>query len=168
MACRSVVLLILSMGVNVFLLVHSNQNTSPGSQVTKHDHATDPYGAPYAQLGVMDRAKDQQAKQSLQKFLEDKSKNSCKNLTPDGYSYEWVDLASDDQTQVRIKYGCNHPDSNATAVYKDGKWQMTDITNQWDMIGNPSCALVNKYSIAKELAPVCFTDDGAKGFYTVR
>lgn len=149
-------LLVVSLTANIILLDTRSSDTlaENANQQT-----------PYIELGRMSRTKDTVAKDKLKVFLNNQSNSGCKGITNGGKSYEQVGVVSDDQTQIRIKYGCYYPDSNSIAIYKNGEWQMAETTNQWDEYGNPTCAMVAKFSVTKKIAPVCFMDDGV---YRVR
>lgn len=156
-----VVILVASLLANVVLVLQQQKNAS-----------IDGDGMAYARLGgVMERARDPVAKEKLQEYLtQESNKSGCLAAGMDtDKGYYWVNTVSDDQTQVRIKFGCSMPIFSTTfAVYKDGAWSGTEVTNQWDMYGNPTCAVADTNAIAKELAPVCFDAQESTVTYRVR
>ena len=93
---------------------------------------------------------------SLDEFLTTAAKkdisSNCKK------SYYWVMAFSDDRKQVLLNYGCENPDSRMFAVQESGKWKFISPTNQFDMFGVPLCSHVNENNIAKNIAPVCYSE----------
>lgn len=73
-------------------------------------------------------------------------------------SYYWVTAFSDDRNQVLLNYGCENPGSRMFAVQESGKWKFISPTNQFDMLGIPLCSHVNENDIAKNIAPVCYSE----------
>lgn len=73
-------------------------------------------------------------------------------------SYYWVMAFSDDRKQVLLNYGCENPGSRMFAVQESGKWKFISPTNQFDMFGVPLCSHVNENDIAKNIAPVCYSE----------
>lgn len=73
-------------------------------------------------------------------------------------SYYWVMAFSDDRKQVLLNYGCGNPSSRMFAVQESGKWKFISPTNQFDMFGVPLCSHVNENDIAKNIAPVCYSE----------
>ena len=73
-------------------------------------------------------------------------------------SYYWVMAFSDDRKQVLLNYGCENPGSRMFAVQESGKWKFISPTNQFDMFGVPLCSHVNENNIAKNIAPVCYSE----------
>jgi hypothetical protein len=70
-------------------------------------------------------------------------------------SYYNVLLASSDEKQVLLKYGCPFPNARMFAVNENGEWKTLSPTNQFDMLGVPSCEHVETNSIERSIAPIC-------------
>lgn len=105
---------------------------------------------------------------NLQSFLENLAQKDAEHECNSYYS---VLMASDDETQVLLDYGCDHPGSRMFAVNEGGMWRTISPTNQFDLFGVPTCDQVNGNSISKTLAPVCVTwpdEAGASPVYSVR
>ena len=75
-----------------------------------------------------------------------------------GKVYYWVSAFSDDRKQVLLNYGCDNPGSRMFAVQTSGEWKFISPTNQFDMLGIPLCGHVNENNIAKNIAPVCYSE----------
>ena len=73
-------------------------------------------------------------------------------------SYYWVMAFSDNRKQVLLNFGCENPGSRMFAVQESGKWKFISPTNQFDMFGVPQCSHVNENNIAKNIAPVCYSE----------
>ena len=73
-------------------------------------------------------------------------------------AYYWVAAFSDDKKQVLLNYGCENPGSRMFAVQESGKWKFISPTNQFDMLGIPLCKHVSENNIAKNIAPVCYSE----------
>ena len=93
---------------------------------------------------------------SLDEFLTTAAKKdislNCKK------SYFWVTAFSDDRKQVLLNYGCENLGSRMFAVQESGKWKFISPTNQFDMLGIPLCSHVSENNIAKNIAPVCYSE----------
>ena len=81
----------------------------------------------------------------------EKSLHSCDVV------YHQVTLATADETQVLLNYGCNHPMARMFAVHGADGWELISPTDQFDIFGIPLCAHVEEHTISPEIAPVCST-----------
>lgn len=66
-----------------------------------------------------------------------------------------VVMASSDEKQVLLKYGCHYPSGTMFAVNENGTWRTISPTNHFDMLEIPECSYVDENKIDKILAPVC-------------
>lgn len=84
--------------------------------------------------------------------------------------YHEVMAASPDEKQVLLGYGCDQPGARMFAVQTDGQWELLSPTNQFDLLGIPSCEHVDGNGIDSSIAPVCvdFGEDEATNSYRVR
>lgn len=82
--------------------------------------------------------------------------------------YHNVIVASPDETQVLLAYGCGDPGSRMFAVQIDGTWKTLSPTNQFDLFGIPLCDHVNSNNIDRSIAPVCATELSESISYQVR
>ena len=73
-------------------------------------------------------------------------------------TYYRVSAFSADRKQVLLEYGCGNPNARMFAVQESGKWKFISPTNQFDMLGIPLCSHVSENNIAKNIAPVCYTE----------
>lgn len=128
----------------------------------------------FVSLGMMeykivgDRAikRNDAAVRELREFLTaDAKKSLSENCKSVHYNLQ---LASPDETQLYLKYGCDYPSAQMFAIKENEGWKLISPTNQFDMFGLPECGYVDKYTIHVSLAPVCFTDTGKELKYTVR
>lgn len=93
---------------------------------------------------------------SLDKFL---TKAAIKDISSNcKKSYFWVMAFSDDRKQVLLNYGCENPSSRMFAVQESGEWKFITPTDQFDMLGVPLCSHVDDNNIAKNIAPVCYSE----------
>lgn len=128
----------------------------------------------FVSLGMMeykivgDRAikRDDETVRELREFL---TADAKKSLSDNCKSVHYnLQLASPDETQVYLKYGCEYASAPMYAIKGNGRWRTISPTNQFDMFGLPECSYVDKHAIHVSLAPVCFTDTGKELKYTVR
>lgn len=91
---------------------------------------------------------------SLQAFLQEKADEAARHDSCSVAHYN-VMLASTDETQVLLDYGCGQPGSRMFAVNEGGEWRTISPTNQFDMLGIPACEHVNEHGIDRSIAPVC-------------
>lgn len=85
--------------------------------------------------------------------------------------YYNVIVASVDEDQVLLNYGCGSPNARMFAVKKDTTWKLISPTNHFDMFGIPECSHVYQNGIDVAIAPVCgdgITTGDGKGSYVVR
>lgn len=104
---------------------------------------------------------------SLKAFLEAEVKKSDPKKCDAVYN---VILASSDEKQVLLDYGCEFPGARMFAVNENGAWRTVSPTNHFDMFGIPECDYVNTNHIDKALAPVCvhWGDEDTPMTYSVR
>ncbi|MDQ3065192.1 MAG: hypothetical protein M3Q36_02890 [bacterium] len=85
--------------------------------------------------------------------------------------YHNVIVASPDEKEVLLDFGCTHPGSRMFAVQREGKWQLLSPTNQFDLFGIPRCEYVDSNNIDRSIAPVCTSqslDGTSSNEYSVR
>ena len=105
---------------------------------------------------------------NLKGFLVDAANESLSENCEPHYA---VMAASDDEKQVLLGYGCGSPSARMFAVNENSKWRTISPTNQFDVLGIPSCEHVNGNAISQKLAPVCVNGLGGEGTeltYTTR
>lgn len=86
-------------------------------------------------------------------------------------SYYNVVLASEDEKQILLEYGCPYPNARMFAVNDGSEWRTISPTNHFDIFGVPECSYVNGNNIDRSLAPVCVNWGGEADetiSYTVR
>lgn len=92
----------------------------------------------------------------LRNFLKSEAKNDGCNADS---SYQ-VMAASEDETQVLLRYGCGTASARMFAVLLEGTWQTISPTNQFDILGTPRCEHVDEHNIDTSIAPVCVNGHG--------
>lgn len=102
----------------------------------------------------------------LKKFLITEGNKSVGPNCPTVYHN--VIIASPDEKQVLLGYGCGDPGSRMFAVEKEGNWKTLSPTNQFDLFGIPLCDHVNSDNIDRSIAPVCATELTERISYEVR
>lgn len=86
-------------------------------------------------------------------------------------SHYSVMVASEDEKQVLLGYGCDYPSARMFAVNEGGEWRTISPTNQFDMLGMPECSHVDENEIDRSIAPVCVDrpqGEEASATYSVR
>ncbi len=103
---------------------------------------------------------------SLKSFL---SKTAKKDISLGcESSYYNVVAASKDDNQVLLRYGCGYPGANMFAVRDGQDWKAISPTNQFNDFGMPNCDYVQSNNISKDIAPVCYSNNGEVDTYAVR
>lgn len=75
--------------------------------------------------------------------------------------YHNVLMASADEQQVLLNYGCSYPSARMFAVRENERWKLITPTNQFDTFGVPLCAHVDANSIDRTIAPICANENPA-------
>lgn len=108
-----------------------------------------------------DRAteREDETTESLRNYLEQRAeKNLSLGCTTVNYS---VMAHTEDESQVLLRYGCNHPTARTFLVRSGSTWEGVSPTNQFDAFGIPKCEHVEDNGISKEIAPVCVNGWGS-------
>lgn len=111
--------------------------------------------------------RDDETTKSLKNFLQTLAKKDTKFCDV----YYNVIAANSDETQVRVRYGCEHPVGSMFIVRDADSWKTISPTNHFDLFDIPECSYVDEHQIDKSIAPVCvnFADDrGAAASYSTR
>lgn len=162
---------------NFFLIVGVLLGMIAGVYMVKlfgGDDTTTSNTAPLVSLGALEydfangkaTKRSNPAVSSLKAFLTDKAAKDCISLEPTQYQ---VIAATKDVSQVLIGYGCGDSSAHMFAQRTGNEWRFVSPTNHFGTLyGLPECGYVKGNGISRQIAPVCYTVDGADLKYHVR
>jgi hypothetical protein len=93
---------------------------------------------------------------NLRNFLVETAKE---DTSENCVSYYSVVLASSDEKQALLGYGCGAPSARMFAVNEGGSWRTISPTNHFDTLGIPECSHVEENKIDASIAPVCVNEN---------
>lgn len=105
--------------------------------------------------------RDDQLTKEVEKFLINQAEQDLTHKTTKTAHYR-VLAVNEAEDQLLLAYGINGDETASMfAVKKNDGWQTVSPTNKFDSVHRiAACDHVKEYQIDKQLAPVCYTDEG--------